>query len=390
MVEAEIDGTATTASLPNPGRMQEILIPGTRLQCLPGPEGAKHPWRVVGVLDRPTPGSALYLDTGGTNRVAAHAIDTKQIPALADYALDRREVRVPGTRSRIDFLLRHRTSGDPLFLEVKSCTLFTGRWAMFPDAITERGTRHVRELAELAGSGATRFGGVPRPIAAAILVVVHHTGPDCFLPDYHADLVFSRTLYALRDTVRVIAFGVRWNREMQLDGYRPDVTVPWRVLPPLLEDRGSYLVLLRMDRERTLTIGALGDVHFSPGFYLYVGSAMRNLSVRVARHRRDGRKRPHWHIDYLRESTTFVDTYAIREPWRRETDIVATLRPLAAGDVPGFGASDSPLPSHLLYFRNDPRPTEAFQKEILRLRRYGPDRLLKEHKRRGETPSDDP
>lgn len=316
--------------------------------------------------------------------MAAHAIDTKRIPALADYELDRREVRIPGTRSRIDFLLRHRTSGDPLFLEVKSCTLFTGQWAMFPDAITDRGARHLRELAELADSGASRFDTAPRPTAAAILVVVHHTGSDHFLPDYHTDLRFSRTLYALRDSVRVIVLGVHWNGEMRLDRYRPDITVPWGVLPPLLEDRGSYLVLLRMDREQTLTIGALGEVLFSRGFYLYVGSAMQSLSGRIARHRRRGRKRLHWHIDYLREATTFVDSYAIREPWRREADIVATMRPLAAGDVPGFGASDSPLPSHLLFFRNDPRPTESFQTEILRLRRYGPDRLLEEHKAQRE------
>lgn len=393
VVHITIDGVATTASLPNPGRMQELLLPGAELLVRPGPEGGKHPWRVVatrtaGGGDRG--GAVIYLDTGGTNRVAARLLAERHIPALADWDVARTEVTVPGLRSRFDFLLRHRTVGTELLLEVKSCTLFNGRWAMFPDAVTERGTRHLLELAEAAEaqspdggrrlpqSAAAAAGAVTTSAiapAAAILFVVHSDEPEFFLPDYHRDLTFARTLLAVKDRVPILATGVRWGADLEVAAYRRELAIPWEMLPPLLEDRGAYLVVLRLDRPTTIATGALGDVAYRRGYYLYIGSAQRNLTARLARHRRPGRRRKHWHIDYLRETCTVVDSYAIREPWRREVEIVRRLRPLADGAVPGFGSSDSPEPSHLLFFAEDPRRRADFQNLLLELRRYGPERL---------------
>lgn len=376
VVHITIDGAATTASLPNPGRMQELLLPGAELLVRPGPEGGKHPWRVAAA--RPAggghrDGTVIYLDTGGTNRVAARLLAERRIPALADYDVVRAEVTVPGTRSRFDFLLRHRETGTELLLEVKSCTLFNGRWAMFPDAVTERGTRHLLELAETAGAQ-SRDGGRGSS-AAAILFVVHSDKPEFFIPDYHSDLTFARTLLAVKDRVPILATGVRWGADLEVAAYRQELAIPWEILPPLLEDRGAYLVVLRLDRPTTIATGALGDVAYRRGYYLYIGSAQRNLTARLNRHRRPGRRRKHWHIDYLRETCTVVDSYPIREPWRREIQIVRRLRPLADGAIPGFGSSDSPEPSHLLYFTEDPRRRADFQNLLLELRRYGPEQL---------------
>jgi len=384
VVEIAVAGCPTTASLPNPGRMQELLLPGAELLVRPGPEGGKHPWRVVATRSAGGGGAVIYLDTGGTNRVAAQLIAERRIPALADYDVVRAEVTVPGMRSRFDFLLRHRETAAELLLEVKSCTLFNGRWAMFPDAVTERGTRHLLELAEAAGAQ-TPYGGRGSPAAAvapaaaavapaaAILFVVHSDEPEFFLPDYHSDLTFARTLLAVKDRVPILATGVRWGADLEVAAYRRELAIPWEILPPLLEDRGAYLVVLRLDRPTTIATGALGDVTYRRGYYLYIGSAQRNLTARLNRHRRPGRRRKHWHIDYLRETCTVVDSYTIREPWRRETEIVRRLRPLADEGIPRFGSSDSPEPSHLLYFTEDPRRRADFQDLLLELRRHGPE-----------------
>ena len=71
-----------------------------------------------------------------------------------------------------------------MFLEVKSCTLVGKKVAMFPDAITERGARHLRELADLSRNGSK----------TAVLFIVHWPLAEVFMPDYHTDLNFTRTL----------------------------------------------------------------------------------------------------------------------------------------------------------------------------------------------------
>lgn len=62
--------------------------------------------------------------------------------------------------------------------------------------------------------------------------------------------------------------------------------------------RGTYLLAVRLDSPRTVGVGALGDIRFDAGVYIYVGSAMGGLDQRVGRHL-SGRKTLRWHIDYL-------------------------------------------------------------------------------------------
>ncbi len=68
----------------------------------------------------------------------------------------------------------------------------------------------------------------------------------------------------------------------------------------------------------------MGKVSFRKGFYIYVGSAMANLSKRVERHRHL-RKRHHWHIDELRAVAEFHSVLAIRSSTRLECEIARSL-----------------------------------------------------------------
>jgi len=63
-------------------------------------------------------------------------------------------------------------------------------------------------------------------------------------------------------------------------------------------DSGCYQLKIKIKQNISLQIGALGVCNFPKGDYVYTGSAMRNLTQRVARHRRKNKKL-HWHIDYL-------------------------------------------------------------------------------------------
>ena len=62
--------------------------------------------------------------------------------------------------------------------------------------------------------------------------------------------------------------------------------------------KGSYILLIKLSREKSFSVGKLGYIHFPEAFYAYVGSAMNGIEARLAHHLGE-KKKPHWHIDYL-------------------------------------------------------------------------------------------
>jgi sugar fermentation stimulation protein A len=285
------------------------------------------------------------LHTHRTNDVARHLIEQDQVPGLEGARVTRAEYKVG--RSRFDFLLSH--DGTDVLLEVKSCTLAGERVTMFPDAVTERGARHVRELAELSARG-TR---------TVVLFIVQWPDAEIFMPDFHTDLGFTRALLESRHRVEAKAVSVRWNRRLALLPEVRALRIPWRTIEREASDRGSYLVLLHLNRPRSIPIGRMGHVRFPKGFYIYVGSAMANLTKRLERHRRL-RKRIHWHLDWLRPHVRFVETLAIRSSDRLECELARAVEGIASWSIPGFGCSDCRCESHLFGMPEDPLRRESF------------------------------
>lgn len=347
-------GEQVAAYLPNPGRLRELLLPGAALTLLehapPAGGVAKLGYTAVAVARE---GRPVMLHTHRTNDAARHLIEAGSVPGLETARVVAAEHRVG--RSRFDFLLEH--DGAPLLLEVKSCTQFARRVAMFPDAVTTRGARHVRELAELARGGAR----------TAVLFVVQWPDAELFLPDYHTDLDFSLALLEAREHVRVIALGVGWSPELALEPGARTLEIPWPLVEREARDRGSYLLLLELGEAATIEAGGLGPVRFARGFYVYVGSAMASLGPRIERHRRR-RKRLHWHVDFLRARATVVDALPIRAADRLECELAAAVRGLAGWAAPGFGASDCGCGGHLFGFSTDPRRSASFQALLQRFR----------------------
>ena len=155
---ADIDldsGERVVAHCPNPGSMAGLMEPGAEVWLSPasGPK-RKLQWTWELVRDDYT-GSLVGINTGMANAVVEEALQAGQVdPALAGAAI-RREVGY-GSSSRVDFLLSPEV-GPPCHLEVKSVTLRRSTAAPhaseFPDAVTARGTRHLRELASVCTSG---------------------------------------------------------------------------------------------------------------------------------------------------------------------------------------------------------------------------------------------
>jgi sugar fermentation stimulation protein A len=117
-----------------------------------------------------------------------------------------------------------------------------------------------------------------------------------------------------------------------------------------IEDRGLYLLVLRLKKGQKIKAGKLPEAYFNSGCYLYVGRAKRGLKKRLNRHLRKDKKL-FWHIDYLLRKAEVVDIW-IKLNSYDECRIVRQIRKFIENSVvpqKKFGASDCRCPSHLLY-----------------------------------------
>ena len=123
--------------------------------------------------------------------------------------------------------------------------------------------------------------------------------------------------------------------------------------------KGSYILVIHIPEIIEITIGALDNVLFDEGFYLYIGSAMggygsNTLENRVKRHiSPSNNKKTHWHIDYLlaHERSIITQLYLIPSLFRLECIIAKEIMDFSDDIIEDFGSSDCKCNSHLYYFQ---------------------------------------
>ncbi len=121
-------------------------------------------------------------------------------------------------------------------------------------------------------------------------------------------------------------------------------------------DSGAYQILFKIESPQKIQIGKKGRFLFPAGFYIYTGSAMKNLQSRIKRHYSKNKKM-HWHIDYLLKHAEILCIKVFPSLKREECKINRKTQKLSGAQniVPGFGSSDcTQCPSHLTYFKNPP------------------------------------
>jgi Uri superfamily endonuclease len=128
----------------------------------------------------------------------------------------------------------------------------------------------------------------------------------------------------------------------------------------MIEQPGTYALVMRCSSDQRLEIGKLGRLRVRPGFYVYVGSAFGpgGLKARIAHHLKIS-ERPRWHIDYLRPSMDPTEIWFTYDSSHREHQWAGVLTRIGGGTVPfsGFGASDCRCESHLTFFSSRPSGT---------------------------------
>lgn len=191
------DGTEITAHCANTGAMTGCQPDKAPVWLsLSDNDKRKYPysWELV-ELD----GAMASINTSLTNRVAEEAITSGKITELSGYERCLREVTYGEERSRIDLLLEN--SEQKCFVEVKHVTLKLEQGVgAFPDAVTKRGQKHLRELINQVNAGHR----------AVMLFIIMRTDVQLLRPADEIDPVYGELLrQAVKEGVEVLAYGTR-------------------------------------------------------------------------------------------------------------------------------------------------------------------------------------
>ncbi|MFK3974659.1 DNA/RNA nuclease SfsA [Pseudomonas sp. NPDC087358] len=192
-------GERLTIHCPNTGSMFNCMMPGGRVWFSRSNDPKRKLPGTWEISETPQ-GRLACVNTGRANRLVEEALLAGVITELNGFTALKREVAYGQENSRVDFRLDYPDGA--LFLEVKSVTLgfADSNVAAFPDAVTQRGAKHLRELAALAREG----------VRAVLLYCVNLTGIEAVRPAEEIDAAYAA---ALRDAVaagvEVLAYGVQ-------------------------------------------------------------------------------------------------------------------------------------------------------------------------------------
>lgn len=191
------DGREITLHCPNTGSMKNCADPGSRVWFSDSGNDKRkyrHTWELVETAS----GVLAGINTGRANELVKALILSGRVPELSGYARVRSEVKYGSENSRIDLLLEEGATPD-CFVEIKNVTLAEGATGYFPDAVTERGRKHLRELMAMVEQGQR----------AVLFFCVQHTGVQLVKPADHIDPAYGKQLRdAAQSGVGIMAW--RW------------------------------------------------------------------------------------------------------------------------------------------------------------------------------------
>jgi len=116
--------------------------------------------------------------------------------------------------------------------------------------------------------------------------------------------------------------------------------------------KGVYVLIIQVNKDSDVNVGALGKLRFEKGLYAYVGSAQTNLEKRIKRHFRK-EKRKFWHVDYLLDnSSAKIAKVVFKQASKSEECETAKVIDERGEPITGFGCSDCNCKSHLFHIRD--------------------------------------
>ncbi|WP_292609794.1 DNA/RNA nuclease SfsA [Methanobrevibacter sp. UBA188] len=192
IAEVEVDGNLEIAHVPNTGRCKELLVENVIVWLKPSDNPNRKTKFSLHFVENK--GVLVSLYSQQANSIVYDAVVEGKIKELLGYTHHQREKSVDN--SRIDIYLEN-SNGDSCFVEVKGVTLIIDGEARFPDAPTERGAKHLKELIKLKKEGNR----------CCVFFLIQHPAGEFFRPNWENDPVFSETLNeAFNEGVEILVY----------------------------------------------------------------------------------------------------------------------------------------------------------------------------------------
>jgi sugar fermentation stimulation protein A len=184
------DGTEVVAHCTNSGSMKSCLEDGAEVYLTPVNDAkrkTKFTWEMIQIN-----GDWVGINTGNPNKLAFEAISENKIPELSGYTTVKREVKFGDSR----FDVYAENENGKCFVEVKNVSMKEGKYALFPDAVTTRGQKHLKTLMQVKAQG----------MRAVMLYVIQRSDVEIFGPARDIDPDYADLLKeAHRAGVEIIA-----------------------------------------------------------------------------------------------------------------------------------------------------------------------------------------
>ncbi len=197
------EGQELTLHCPNTGAMTGCAAPGDTVWYSTS-DNPKRKYAHTWELTETQQGAVICVNTLRANTLAKEAVLAGNIPELAGYNILKSEVKYGEENSRIDLMLQAEGRLN-CYIEVKSVTLAEKEYGYFPDAVTARGQKHLRELMSVAAAGHR----------AVILFAVLHSAIDRFSPAHHIDAKYAQLLIEAQEKgVEILAWKAELSTKM--------------------------------------------------------------------------------------------------------------------------------------------------------------------------------
>lgn len=187
------NGEIITAHCTNTGSMKSCIEDNAEVYLSPNlnpNRKTKYTWEMIKIN-----GNWVGINTMNPNKLAIELLRNNTIPSLSGYVNIKSEVKFGDSR----FDVFAEKDGEQCFIEVKNVTLKVGRYALFPDSITTRGTKHLETLVKVKEQG----------IRAVMLYIIQREDVDIFAPAVEIDPIYAKTLrFAFEKGVEVIPLQV--------------------------------------------------------------------------------------------------------------------------------------------------------------------------------------
>jgi sugar fermentation stimulation protein A len=189
-IRLEESDKVVKAHVPDPGRLEELFLPDAELIVRKETKkDRKTTFTVVGIK---TGEIWVNIESTFTNKIFEE--EFAKLPEFKNYIIEKSEFTLGS--SRIDFLLKNKITGRKALAEIKGATLVVDGLALFPDAPTTRGSKHLRELREALKSGYESY----------IVFIIKREDAIRFSPNQKTDPIFTKELLLAEESgVKIVA-----------------------------------------------------------------------------------------------------------------------------------------------------------------------------------------